>query len=152
MLTRDTGWAVLRRPARYVLVSLLAGGLSQVGLAIAYGLLGWGTAAATLLSLAVSIGPSYWGSRTYVWGERDSRQQRREAIVFVLVAVAGSLTAITLTAVAEWVGSLLTEDRTLLTAWVCTGSIGSTALVWITRYALLDRLVFVGAPSSTDAT
>jgi hypothetical protein len=57
MLARDPGWAVLGRPARYAVLSLLAGGLAQGGLALAYGLLGWGTAAATLLSLAVSIGP-----------------------------------------------------------------------------------------------
>jgi hypothetical protein len=61
MLARDPGWAVLGRQARYAVLSLLAGGLAQGGLALAYGLLGWGTAAATLLSLAVSIGPSYWG-------------------------------------------------------------------------------------------
>jgi hypothetical protein len=147
MLARDPGWAVLGRQARYAVLSLLAGGLAQGGLALAYGLLGWGTAAATLLSLAVSIGPSYWGSRTYVWAGRGSRQRRWEATVFAAVAVAGSLTAITLTALAERVGSLLTEDRSLLTAWVCAGSIAATALVWIARYAVLDRHVFVGAPA-----
>jgi hypothetical protein len=134
-----------------VVVSLLAGGLAQGGLALAYGVLGWGTAAATLLSLAVSIGPSYWGSRTYVWAGRGSRQRRREATVFAVVAVVGSLTAIALTALAELVGSLLTEDRTLLTGWVCGGSVAATALVWIARYAVLDRLIFV-VPPATDST
>jgi hypothetical protein len=148
MLARDPGWAVLGRPGRYAVVSLLAGGLAQGGVALAYGVLGWGTAAATLLSLVVSIGPSYWGSRAYVWAGRGSWQRRREATIFAVVAVVGSLTAISLTALAERVGSLLTEDRTLLTAWVCAGSIGATALVWVTRYAVLDRLVFAGAPPS----
>jgi putative flippase GtrA len=150
MLARDLGWAVLGRPARYAVVSLMAGGFAQGGLALAYGVLGWGSAAATLLSLAVSIGPSYWGSRTYVWAGRGSRQRRRQATVFATVAVAGSLTAMTLTALAERIGSLLTQDRVLLTAWVCAGSIGATALVWITRYAVLDRLVFVEPPHLTS--
>jgi putative flippase GtrA len=152
MLARKPGWGVLGRPARYALVSLLAGGLAQGGLALAYGLLRWGTVAATLLSLVVSIGPSYWGSRTYVWAGRGSRQRRWEAAVFAVVAVAGSLTAIALTALAERVGALLTADRALLTAWVCAGSIGATGVVWVTRYAVLDRLVFLGALPSTDIT
>ena len=151
MLARDSGWAAFGRPARYVVVSLLAGALAQGGLALAYGVFGWGTAAATLLSLAVSIGPSYWGSRTYIWAGRGSRQRRREATAFAVVAVVGSLTAIALTALAELVGSFLTEDRSLLTGWVCGGSVVATALVWITRYAVLDRLIFV-EPNSTDLT
>jgi putative flippase GtrA len=150
MPARDLYRAVLGRPARYAVASLLAGGLAQGALAFAFGVLGWGTAAATLLSLAVSIGPSYCASRVYVWAGRGSRQRRREVTAFAAVAVAGSLTAISLTALAERVGSLLTEDRTLLTGWVCAGSVGATALVWIVRYAVLDRLVFVAPPRSTQ--
>lgn len=137
------GWAVERhRPARYALVSAAAGALAQLGLLVAYGVFGWSTAAASVFSLAVSVGPSYWGSRTYVWSGRERREQRRQAVSFVVVAVLGTATAVALTGLAERAGASVTTDRALLAAWVSAGSVGATVLVWITRYTVLDRFVF----------
>lgn len=131
-----------RRPARYTLLSLFCGALAQGGLAFAYGVLRWDTTAAVVFSLAVSVGPSYWGSRTYVWKGLGRHRRRAEFLAFIGIALAGTAVAAALTSGAQHLGSTLTDDRGLLTAWVCAGSVLATVIVWITRYAVLDRLLF----------
>lgn len=140
----------VRRPARYTVLSLLCGALAQLGLAVAYGVFGWDTGAAVLFSLAVSVGPSYWGSRTYVWKGMARHTRRVELLAFVVVALAGSATAMAVTSLTELLGRLLTEDRALLTAWVSAGSVLATVLVWMTRYAVLDRYLFRPAPEPAN--
>ena len=134
--------AMAHRPARFALVSILCGALAQAGLAFAYGLLHWSTTAAVLFSLAVSIGPSYWGSRTYVWSGLSRHSCRREVSGFVALALAGSAIAIALTSLTHLLGRVFTDDRSLLTVWVCTGSALATVVVWLTRYVVLDRFLF----------
>lgn len=133
-----TAW----RPGRYAVLSLFCGALAQLGLVVAYGILSWPTWAAVLFSLAVSVGPSYWGSRTYVWKGLARHTRRVELFAFVVVALAGAATAIALTSLTEALGSLITDDRGALTAWVSAGSILATVMVWIARYAVLDRYLF----------
>lgn len=140
---RDRATAV-RRPARYALVSLLCGALAQAGLVLAYAGFGWGTSAAVLFSLAVSVGPSYWGCRTYVWSGRSPLRRRIEATGFVTIAAAGSATAMLLTHLTHELGQLVSADRSVLAVWVSAGSLLATVVVWLTRYVVLDRLLFAG--------
>jgi len=137
------------RPARFLGVSVVSGILAQAGLLLAYGVFGWTTTAASLFSLAVSVGPSYWGSRTYVWPD-SANSRRREGISFVLTAVLGTAAAIVLTAAAAAVALLITSDRALLSLWVSAGSVLATVVVWLARYLLLDRLVFPRATPPGD--
>ncbi len=132
----------VRRPARYTLVSVLCGLLAQGGLALAYGVFGWGSAAAVLFSLAVSIIPSYWGSRTYVWSGLGRHNRRVEMVAFLVIAVIGSCTAMVMATATELVGRSFTSDRDLLTLWINAGSILATVVVWVSRYFVLDRFLF----------
>lgn len=141
---RATGWgrAIRGRPARYAVLSVFCGVLAQAGLVLAYAGFGWGTSAAVLFSLAVSVGPSYWGSRTYVWSGLSRHRRRTEAIGFIAVAVAGSATAMALTHGTHLLGQQFSADRTVLAAWVSVGSVMATVAVWLTRYVVLDRFLF----------
>lgn len=130
------------RPVRYALVSVAAGALAQGGLLLAYAVFGWGTTAASIFSLAVSVGPSYWGCRTYVWRHCGTTQRRREMTSFVVLAVLGTITAAALTGLTQDLGTLFTDDRMHLSAFVTAGSVAATVLVWLARYLVLDRYVF----------
>lgn len=134
--------ASVRRPVRFAIVSVVAGGLAQLGLLVAYGVFGWGTTAASLFSLAVSVGPSYVGCRAYVWPQQPGRARRRHVTSFVTVAVLGTATAVVLTALTARLGAALTDDRLHLTVWVSAGSVAATVVVWVARYLVLDRYVF----------
>lgn len=136
------GRADTNRPARYALVSIVAGGLAQAGLLLAYAVFGWGTTAASIFSLAVSVGPSYWGSRAYVWQGVTGHRRRREVTSFVVVAVLGTTAAVAFTAATHHLGQLATDNRAFLSAWVTAGSVLATVVVWLTRYLVLDRFVF----------
>jgi hypothetical protein len=135
------------RPARYGAVSVVAGLLAQAGLLVAYAGFGWSTFAAVLFSLAVSVGPSYWGCRTYVWAGLSRHSVRVESTSFALIALAGSAAATGLTRLAELLGQAFTADRVLLGLWVSGGSVAATVLVWVVRYVVLDRAVFGSRPA-----
>jgi putative flippase GtrA len=121
---------------------VLCGALAQAGLVLAYAGFGWETSAAVLFSLAVSVGPSYWGSRAYVWSGLSRHRRRAEATGFIAVAVVGSVTAMALTHLTHQVGQLFSADRAVLAVWVSAGSVLATVVVWLTRYVVLDRFLF----------
>lgn len=137
----------IRRPARYTAVSVVAGLIAQAGLLVAYAGFGWSTFAAVLFSLAVSVGPSYWGCRTYVWAGLSRHSVRVESTSFALLALVGSAAATGLTRLAELLGQAFTADRVVLGLWVCGGSVAATVLVWVVRYVVLDRAVFGSRPA-----
>jgi putative flippase GtrA len=133
----------LPRFARYAGVSVLATGLAQAGLFLAYGVMGWPIAPAVMFSLAVSVVPAYGLSRRYVWPDTaNPRAGWGEATGFFVVAVIGSVTTLVLVWAAVRIAGTMTFDHVTL-AFVANGaSIAATGAVWIARYLVLNKLLF----------
>lgn len=129
-----------RRLIRYGGASAVAAALAQVGLAAGYGWFRWTTTAAVGLSLVVSLAPSYWVNRRYVWPERSAG--RSQKVTFVALAVVGSTVAAVTTHVAEMLGRLTTHDHGTLTLIVNGAALLTTIVVWLLRFVAFDRLVF----------
>lgn len=148
----------MRRLLRYSGVSIVAFLLAQVGLFVAYGLVGWSIVPAVLFSMAVSAVPAYFLSRIFVWPDAGADQANvTEGSLFLVVAVVGSLVAILVTAGAEHVARGHTSHHATLTAVVNLASIVATVFVWLVRYTVLDRLVFAreqdqGCPPTATRT
>jgi putative flippase GtrA len=133
---------------RYSGVSVLAMALAQGGLAVGYGVLSWPVFASVMLSLAVSIVPSYVLNRWLVWPRGDA-SQFRQATAFLLIAVAGSLATFVLVALAVRVGHAISRDHLFLTLVVNGTAVVATGAVWLARFWLLDRVVFRGSVTSS---
>ena len=134
----------LPRFARYAGVSVLATVLAQAGLLFAYGVMGWGVAPAVMFSLAVSVIPAYALSRSYVWPDAaDPRAGLGEATGFFVVALIGSMITLALVWTAVRTAGAMTSDHVTLTLVATAASVAATGAVWIARYLILNRFLFV---------
>lgn len=135
------------RLVRYGGVSAAVAALAQLGLAVGYGVLRWGTTPSVVLSLLVSVWPAYWLNRRYVWGDRRSSSD--QVVTFVALAAAGTVVAAVTTHLADSAGRLLTQDHRLLTVIVNATALLTTVVIWAVRFVAFDRLVFHDPRRST---
>jgi putative flippase GtrA len=135
------------RFARFTGVSLVATALAQAGLAVSYGVMRWPTTVAIAFAFAVSTPLAYLLSRRYVWIDPSRTGPRRaEAAGFFAIALAGSLCSLISVWVAVWAADLVTSDRVTLSLIANVASLVATGLVWVARYFVLDRFLFVNHP------
>jgi putative flippase GtrA len=140
----------MRRFVRYAGVSILATVLAQIGLFIAFGAWGWPVAPAVIFSLAVSVGPAYVLSRRYVWADTARpRVAVGEATGFVLIALIGSVTTLVVVWLAVRIAGTFTWDHVTLSFVASSASMVSTGVVWVARYAALNRFLFARPASET---
>jgi putative flippase GtrA len=146
--TRRRGWARLARAAA---TSVAATVLSQV---VLLAVLSTGGAAALASTLAWAAGAvlNFVVTRRWVWGRTGRPRVRRELLPYLVVIGLGGLASIGLTTLA---GSLLTPLNLPHFWWVVLvdgAYVGSYALVFVVKFALLDRLVFGRGAARTPAT
>src|ERR1039458_4057469 len=81
----------VRKIGLYALVSLISAILSQLGLAIAFGLWKWPIIPSIVFSLAVSVVPAFILSDLIIWRRSVERGNvHRRAIAFLIIAAGGS--------------------------------------------------------------
>lgn len=134
----------LARLARYGGVSVIATVLAQAALALGYGVMRWPAVAAVTLSLAVSAPPAYVLSRRYVW--RDAARTRPvhgEAAAFLAVALVGAAATVGIVWLTVQVAGAITTDHVMLSFVANISSLVATGVMWLARYAVLDRFLFV---------
>ena len=134
----------MSRFARFTGVSLVATVLAQAGLAVGYGVMSWPTLAAVGFAFVVSAPPAYLLSRRYVWGDPARTGPRTaEAVGFLTVALVGSLCSLVSVWLAVWAADFVTSDHVTLSLVANVASLVATGLVWVARYFVLDRFLFV---------
>jgi putative flippase GtrA len=132
------------RFARFTGVSLVATVLAQAGLAVGYGVMRWPTLAAVAFAFALSAPPAYLLSRRFVWRDPGRTGPRTgEAVGFLAVALVGSLCSLVSVRLAVWVAGFVTSEHVTLSLVANVASLLATGLVWVARYFVLDRFLFV---------
>jgi putative flippase GtrA len=132
-----------KRFLRYSGVSVVAMALAQAGLAVGYGVLGWAVFASVMLSLVVSIVPSYLLNKWLVWPRSTGGiSAARQAGIFLAIALVGSLTTYLVVALAVRIAHAMTSDHLMLSLVVNAAAVIATAAVWLARFWLLDTVVF----------
>ena len=127
------------------MVSLFSAGLSQGGLAVAFGIWRWPIVPSIFFSLGVSIIPAFILSDLVIWRRTvDRGQVRQRAIAFTIVALLGSAIGVVIVWISVRTASHYSLNHTQLTLVANLSSIGASGLVWIARYFVLDRFVFKG--------
>ncbi|MGA2874404.1 MAG: GtrA family protein [Nitrososphaerales archaeon] len=127
----------------YVIVSGISTVLSQTGLAASFGVWKWPIVPSIFFSLAVSVGPAFILSDLIIWRRSGNRGQiHRRAISFLLISAVGSGIAAIVVWLSVRIADLFSLSHFQLTVVANGASIGSSLLIWIGRYFILDRVVF----------
>ena len=134
-----SGW---RKLLRYFGTSLVAVALSQSALTIAYGFYNASVPVAVAIALAVSIAPSYWLNVKFVWPSDDRKGRGRQLVGFLTVAVLGSVLTAVIADATQALAKRVTTDHLTLTVVINCSAALTTLAVWLTRYVVLDRLIF----------
>ncbi|MEY7971584.1 GtrA family protein [Saccharomonospora xinjiangensis] len=132
---------LLVRLFRAATSSALATGISQVTL---IGLLWWGAAPVLASALAFIAGaiPNFFLARRWAWGRRGTPPVRSELLpYFVVIGLAG-VASVGLTTFAGWLTEPLNLSGFVRIVVLDAVFLGSYAVVFVMKFALLDRLVF----------
>ena len=131
-----------RRLARFGVVSLVAGAVSQLVLLAARWRLGWSGASANLAGVLASVPLAYLLNRRLVWPPVGPGEWRRAALPFLATTAAGALLSTVAVGLADerWHSGLAAPSA----------NVAAFGALWALRFALLDRLS--GAPLAVAAT
>lgn len=143
--------AASRRTLRYVAASGLSTAFGQVVLVTAFGLLRWSAREAAVCSFVMAAVASYHLNRSWVWGRRGRSDLLREVVPFWAVAAVGLVLSTVGIVLAEEQAAAVTDDRAVRTAVVVVASWAAVAAVWVLKYLVLDRFVFVSPAPAADA-
>jgi len=132
---------------RYLLTSGLSTGISEIALVALYALGITGATTAAVLATLVGTVPSYLISRYWIWPEADRRGVGRQMTLYWLT-----------TGVSLVISSLATgaaaahapAGRELHVVVASIAYIGTYLILWIAKYVVYQRLVFV-APRRSAA-
>jgi putative flippase GtrA len=132
---------LLVRLFRAATSSALATGISQVSL---IGLLWWGAAPALASAVAFVAGaiPNYFLARRWAWGRRGTPAVRRELLPYFLVIGLTGLASVGLTTLAGHLTEPLELSGFVRIIVLDAVFLAGYAIVFVMKFALLDRIVF----------
>ena len=141
-------WGSLRghRLVRYTLCSAVSIALTEGLLAVAYGELRLTSAAlCSLLASLVAAVPTFFLYRAFVWRIRGRSHLRNEVVPFGVVTAIGVGLSTLAVALATALAPHAAFRGHLSRAAVVDGaSVASFGVLWVLRFVVLDRFVFVG--------
>ncbi|WP_167166387.1 GtrA family protein [Saccharomonospora amisosensis] len=142
---------LLVRLFRAATSSIVATSISQVTL---IGLLWWGATPSLASAVAFVAGaiPNYFLARSWAWGRKGKPQVARELMPYFAVIGAAGLASVGLTTVAGWITEPLRISGFVRIIVLDAAFLASYSLVFILKFALLDRLVFAGGARTRAAT
>lgn len=136
-------WLLGRRFGRYLIATVGSVVAGQTLLAVSFDLLGWPAIAANAFATAVVTGPAFIVNRRWVWQQEGPSRLYREAVPFWVLAFVGLAVSSGAAALAGHAAARLSADRGMQTLVIVGAVCASYFLVWLTRFIVLDRAVFV---------
>jgi putative flippase GtrA len=131
-----------KKVIRYSMVSVMAVAVSQLVLAIAFGVLEWKARAANLLAVSISAGPSYLLNRYWVWGKRGRNHFLKEVAPFWGMALLGLLFSTFTVGLGEDFADRTTDNALYRTAIVNASSLFAFGLLWVGKFVVLNKVLF----------
>lgn len=110
---------------------------------MAFGGLRWSAASAAVFSFTVGALASYHLNRMWVWERAGRSSLLREVIPFWVLAGVGLALSTAMVVLAEHVCAQITSNHGIRTLTVMVASVVSVLPVWLLKYLVLDRFVFV---------
>lgn len=130
------------RAVRYSLVSVVSIVISQAVLVLAFGFGHLPARTSNVLACIVATGPSYYLNRNWAWGRRGRSNLWREVIPFWALAFLGLAFSTWTTDFASSVASRSGLSHAATTVAVNVASLGAFGALWISKFVLLNALLF----------
>ena len=139
----------LRRLVKFGLVSVIAVCVSQTTLVVTFGLLHWEARPSNLAAFVLATIPSFELNRRWTWRRSGRTHVRRELVPFWVLAFVGLVASDQATRFAASASEELTS-RTVRTVVVMLASLTTYGVLWVVKFALLDRLVWSAPPAPDE--
>lgn len=139
-----------RKLVRYAVTSGVNVVIGQVALALLFGLLHWSARSAAVVAATVAAFPAYWMARRWVWGRSGRSDLMKEVVPFWTLALLGLVFATVAADLGERVGTGITASRFGQTLVVMTAVLGASAVFWVFRFVVLNRLLFADRDPASD--
>jgi putative flippase GtrA len=119
---------------RYMAASLVGTVVTQILLVVFISSLGWALAPANFVAVCLTVLPSYYINRYWVWGKRGSHSWAKEVVPFWAMAIAGLFLSTLLAGLADvWTDA----------AWAGNAAnISGFGLLWVVKFVVIDEYVF----------
>ena len=127
---------------RYLLTSGLSTGISEIALVVLYAAGITGAMTAAVLATLVGTVPSYLISRYWIWPEADRRGVGRQMTLYWLTTGASLVVSSLATGAAA---AHAPGGRGLHVVVASAAYVGTYVLLWVAKYVVYQRLVFVGS-------
>lgn len=126
---------MIQKFVRYAAVSAVGVVITQALLLLAFGGFGWSAVTSNLFAVSVASVPVFVLNRAWVWGKTDRVSHLRETLPFWVMTLLGLGVSTVCVAVAASVND----------AWyiVSAANIGGFGLVWIAKFVVLEKVLFV---------
>jgi len=131
-----------RKGLRYAAVSTVSIAITEVVLAFAFGVLGWGARVANLVAFVFGGLPAYVLNRRWTWRKTGRSHLTREILPFWVLAFIGLGLSTLAVGVAEDAATEVTDSRRLQTVLVVGASLAAFGTVWVAKFFAFDRLMF----------
>lgn len=128
---------------RYMVVSAVSVGVSQVALFSAYAGLQWTARSSNMLACLVGGVPSYWLNRTWTWGKSGRSHLLKEVAPFWALAFLGLAFSTWAADAAESWARDLTDTRLLQALVINLTVIAAFGVLWIVKFFLFNKVLFV---------
>jgi putative flippase GtrA len=136
---RDTPEA--KQLFRYTMVSVISTGVSFLTLGIVFGVFHlWGEVGSTVFANAVASVPSYFLTRSWVWGKTGRSHLVKEILPFWMMSALGIAFSIIGAAAAKRIGEHFGLSHFEQTLLVEAANVTSFAVFWVAKYLVFNRI------------
>jgi putative flippase GtrA len=135
-----------QKAIRYTLVSVVAVVVSQITLAILYGLAHRGPVESAIESAVAGGIPSYYLNRNWAWGKSGKSHLWREVVPFWVLAFIGLAFSTFTVAIADDYAKSHFHSHLINTAFVNGASLFGYGVLWIVKFILFNKVIFINHP------
>lgn len=128
---------------RYMVVSAVSVGVSQVTLFSVYALAHWTARSANVLACVIGGVPSYWMNRRWTWGKSGRSHLLKEVAPFWALAFLGLAFSTWAAGAAESWAHGAVHSRLAQALIINATVIAAFGVLWIVKFFLFNKVLFV---------
>jgi len=135
-----------RKFVKYSMVSVVSVIVYEIVLFITLGLFHFSARDANIWAVMVSAIPSYCLNRAWVWGKSGRSHLMKEIMPFWGMALIGLIFSTVVADAAKTMADDITTVHLLRTLIVMFAGLASFGVLWIAKFVILNRVLFVHTP------
>lgn len=140
-----------KKAIKYTVGSGISAVASQVVFMTSFGIFHWFSAhgSSILATLAGAI-PSYFLNRRWAWQRKTRSSFSKEVLPYLAMAVIGLVWSTFATDYANSHSGIVGGSNTLKVLFVSGAYFGAFAILWVAKFAFLNKVLFASRPADDD--